>query len=56
MEVFIIIWFVISLILMIVGNVWAFIDWKNKQRKKAPMLIVAVGCLMMAVGLLVFPS
>ena len=48
MKAFLIAWVIIQLVLLIVGHIWRWLDWKNEKRKKAPYLITAIGCFMMA--------
>lgn len=54
MKTFIIIWLVIVCVLLIVGWVWYYLDKKNEKRNKTPMILLAIGNLMMAIYFLVF--
>lgn len=53
MKVFNIIWLVVMWLLLIIGWVWYFADRKSENRKKAPMILLAVGNLMLAIFFLV---
>lgn len=54
MKTFIIIWLIIVCVLLIVGWVWYYLDKKNEKRNKTPMILLAIGNLMMAIYFLVF--
>ena len=54
MKTFIIIWVIVQGILILAGWAWYYLDRKNEKRKKAPMILLAIGNLMMAVYFLVF--
>lgn len=54
MKTFVIIWLVIVCVLLIVGWVWYYLDKKNEKRNKTPMILLAIGNLMMAIYFLVF--
>ena len=53
MRVFIYIWMIVQLVLLVIGGVWTFIDRKSEKRKKAPLILIAIGSLMMAISFLV---
>jgi len=53
MRVFIYIWMIVQLVLLVIGGVWTFIDWKNEKRKKTPMILMAIGSFMLAIYFLV---
>ncbi len=53
MRVFIYIWMIVQLVLLVIGGVWTFIDRKNETRKKTPLILIAIGSLMMAISFLV---
>lgn len=53
MRVFIYIWMIVQLVLLVTGGVWTFIDRKNEPRKKTPLILIAIGSLMMAISFLV---
>lgn len=53
MRVFIYIWMIVQLVLLVIGGVWTFIDRKNENRKKTPLILIAIGSLMMAISFLV---
>ena len=49
MKTFIIVWLVVMWIFLIVGWVWYYSDRKNENRKKTPMILLAIGNFMMAI-------
>ena len=49
MRVFIYIWMIVQLVLLVIGGVWTFIDRKNETRKKTPLVLIAIGSLMIAI-------
>lgn len=53
MRVFIYIWMIVQLVLLIIGGVWSFIDRKSEKRKKAPLILIAIGSFMLAIYFLV---
>lgn len=53
MKVFSIIWLVVMWLLLIIGWVWSFVDIKSEKRKKAPMILLAIGNFMLAIFFLV---
>ena len=53
MRVFIYIWMIVQLVLLVIGGVWTFIDRKSEKRKKTPLILIAIGSLMMAISFLV---
>ena len=53
MKTFIIIWLVVMWLLLIVGWAWYYLDRKNEKRKKAPMILLAIGNFMIAVFFLI---
>lgn len=53
MRVFIYIWMIVQLVLLVIGGVWTFIDRKNETRKKTPLILIAIGSLMLAIYFLV---
>ena len=53
MRVSIYIWMIVQLVLLVIGGVWTFIDRKNENRKKTPLILIAIGSLMMAISFLV---
>ncbi len=53
MKVFSIIWLVVMWLLLIIGWVWYFVDIKSEKRKKAPMILLAIGNFMLAIFFLV---
>ena len=53
MKVFLYIWMIVQLVLLVTGGVWTFIDRKSEKRKKAPMILIAIGSFMMAIFFLV---
>lgn len=53
MKVFTLIWLVIVCVLLIVGWVWYYRDRKNEKLNKTPMILLAIGNLMLAVYFLV---
>lgn len=40
-------------LLLIIGWVWYFVDIKSEKRKKAPMILLAIGNIMLAIFFLV---
>ena len=44
---------IVQLVLLVTGGVWTFIDWKNEKRKKTPLILIAIGSLMLAICFLV---
>lgn len=44
---------IVQLVLLVIGGVWTFIDRKNEPRKKTPLILIAIGSLMMAISFLV---
>jgi hypothetical protein len=40
-------------LLLIIGWVWYFVDIKSEKRKKAPMILLAIGNFMLAIFFLV---
>lgn len=54
MKTFIIIWVIVQSVLILAGWVWYYWDRKSGKRRKTPMIMLAVGNLMMAVYFLVF--
>ena len=54
MKVFILIWTLVGLILLIGGNVWAYLDRKNENRRKAPAILIIIGSFMLVIFFLVF--
>ena len=53
MRVFIYIWMIVQLVLLVIGGVWTFIDRKNETHKKTPLILIAIGSLMLAIYFLV---
>ena len=53
MKIFIIIWAILQLVILLVGWVWYYLDSKREKRKKGPMILLAIGNLMMAVYFLI---
>ena len=49
MKAFVIVWLVAMWVLLIVDWVWYLADRKSEKRKKAPMILLGIGNLMMAV-------
>lgn len=49
MKAFVIVWLAVMWILLIVGWGWYYADRKSEKRKKTPMILLAIGSLMMAV-------
>ena len=49
MKAFVIVWLAAMWILLIVGWGWYYADRKSEKRKKTPMILLAIGSLMMAV-------
>ena len=53
MKTFILIWVIVQGVLIVAGWVWYFLDRKSEKRKKAPMIMLAIGNFMMAIYFLV---
>ena len=53
MKVFSIIWLVVMWLLLIIVWVWYYADRKSEKRKKAPMILLAIGNFMLAIFFLV---
>ena len=53
MKAFVIVWIVLMWILLIVGWVWYYADRKSEKRTKTPLILLAIGNLMMAILFLV---
>lgn len=53
MKMFVIVWLVVMSLVLIAGRVWYYLDRKNEKRKKAPMILLAIGNFMMAVFFLI---
>ncbi len=49
MKAFVIVWLAVMWILLIIGWGWYYADRKSEKRKKTPMILLAIGSLMMAV-------
>lgn len=44
---------IVQLVLLVIGGVWTFIDRKSEKRKKAPLILIAIGSFMVAIYFLV---
>ena len=53
MKVFVLVWLIVWAILVHVGWVWYYFDRKNEKHKKAPIALLVIGNLMMAIYFLV---
>ncbi|MBO7584045.1 MAG: hypothetical protein J6T09_00060 [Bacteroidales bacterium] len=53
MKAFAIIWYVIMVALLIVGWVWYYADRKSEKRSKIPLILLAVGNVMLVIVFLV---
>lgn len=49
MKIFILIWTIVGTILLIGGNVWAYLDRKNEKRRKAPAILIIIASFMLVV-------
>ena len=54
MKVFFLIWVIMGTVLLIGGNVWAYMDRKSEKRRKAPAILIAVASFMLVIYFLVF--
>lgn len=54
MNIFILIWTIVGTILLIGGNVWAYLDRKNENRRKAPAILIIMGSFMLFIHFVVF--
>ena len=53
MKVFVLGWLIVCAILVLVGWVWYYFARKNEKHKKAPIALLVIGNLMMAIYFLV---
>ena len=53
MKTFIIVWLIVMWLVLIAGWVWSYLDKRNEKRKKAPMILIAIGSFMMFVLFLI---
>jgi cbb3-type cytochrome oxidase subunit 3 len=53
MKTFIIVWLIVMWLVLIAGWVWSYLDKRNEKRKKAPMILIAIGSFMMVVLFLI---
>lgn len=49
MKVFILVWAIVGSVLLICGNVWAYLDRKNEKRRKAPAILIIIASFMLVI-------